>query len=284
MENLEQDKKMDKQNAEKPVGRRNSRYMAGVLILLVLLAVVSFIIDKKMKELEDAKVLEDNSAEIENITAEDVSLTAYGEMSQEDLLEKINASVVRIEAEAPNMSEDSVKLVGSGVIFKITDSYIDIATASHVVEATASPLVYFYDGSSVYGSVLAYGKQSDVAFVRVEVSTLAEGTDEELQAAKCGDYQYFLELPVGETVYMIGSSERVAGDTVQGIIKEKEQFIELFQNNMLVCETAVSNGMSGGGVFCKDGKMIGIIVGTNDVDTVSVAITDVMAEYRSISL
>ncbi len=280
MENLEQDKKTDKQNTMKPGRRRKGWYMTGVLILLVLLAVVAFIIDKKMHEPEENTIVEEPTEH----RSEEIFWTAYGEMSQEELLENMKASVVRIEAEAPNMSESSVKLTGSGVILKITDSYVDIATASHVVESTASPLVYFYDGSSAYGRVLAYGKQSDVAFVRVEASALAGGIGEELQAVKGGDNEYYQALPVGESVYMIGSTEQVAGDVVQGIVKEKDLFIALFQNDMLVCEATVLNGMSGGGVFCTDGKMIGIVVGTNDVDAVSVAITDVMAEYRSISL
>jgi S1-C subfamily serine protease len=59
--------------------------------------------------------------------------------------------------------------------------------------------------------------------------------------------------------------------------------VELFQNDMLVCEASVIGGMSGGGTYYADGRLIGIIVGTNGNEGVSVAIPDVMAEYRSIS-
>lgn len=256
---------------------KKNMYMVCVLILLIIVAVVSFIIDKKINTPEE------NAAEEEMIQG-NTSLTVYGEQSREELLAELRNAIVQIEVKVPDSTNADTTILGSGVILEITDTYIDIATASHVVELTAKPLVYFADGSLAYGSVLAYGKMSDVAFVRVEADALSEGIGESLRFVKCAENADYVALEADDAVYMIGSATAVAVDVKEGIVKETAQFIELFQNNMLVCEASVSAGMSGGGSFDEEGKLIGIIVGTNGSDTVSVAVTDVMAEYRSISL
>ena len=152
------------------------------------------------------------------------------------------------------------------MVIDITDSYVDIVTASHAVEQTAKPLVCFYGGSTAYGSVLAYGKYNDVAFIRVAVTDAPEGVMEVIKEAYIADNDAYSELIAGENVYMLGSSVRVAEDVVEGTIKEKDVFVALFQNDMLVCDGAVTDGMSGGGTFDVKGKLIGILVGTNNVE------------------
>lgn len=277
MNHVGQDEEKLVKEESKPVKRKNSFYMIGVLVFLVVLAVVSFIIDRKMKQTDE------NVAE-EEMLSENTALTAYGQIGQEELIEHIKKTIVQIEVKVPNTANGENTMVGSGVIIDITEEYIDIATARHVVEQTAKPLVYFSDGSSAYGIVLAYGKESDVAFVRVETGVLAEEINNSISKAKWADNEAYEALPMDEEVILIGSASKVAGNIEHGTLKEKEKFIELFQNHMLVCEASVSGGMSGGGTFGSDGRLIGIIVGTNGTDAVSVAITDVMAEYRSISL
>lgn len=256
---------------------KRNMYMICVLVLLVVVAVVSFIIDKKINTPEENEAAEE-------MIQENTSLTVYGEQSREELLANLRNTIVRIEVKVPDSTNADTTILGSGVILEITDTYIDIATASHVVELTAKPLVYFSDGSLAYGSVLAYGKVNDVAFVRVEAEALAEGIGDGLSVVPCAENADYAALKAEDGVYMIGSSTAVAVDVIEGNIKETAQFIELFQNKMLVCEGAVSAGMSGGGCFDEKGKLIGIIVGTSETDAVSVAVTDVMAEYRSISL
>lgn len=253
---------------------KKSVYMVGVLVLLAIIAVVAFIADKRL------------NTEEQNMTDEtvqgDTLLTVYGELSTTELVSELQHSVVQIEVKVTNDAGTETTVLGSGVILEVTEDYVDIATASHVVELTAKPLVYFNDGSLAYGSVLAYGKLSDVAFVRVSAIDAAAGI-EQYKPVIYADVADYAELQADDLVYMLGSANTVSGDVKEGSIKETAQFVELFQNDMLVCETAVSEGMSGGGTFDKTGKCIGIIVGTSETETVSVAITDVLSEYRSIS-
>lgn len=253
---------------------KKSVYMVGVLALLAIVAVVSFIVDKKIKE-EEQDVTEET-------VQGDTSLTVYGELSKVALVSELQHSVVQIEVAVTNDSGTEATILGSGVILEVTEDYVDIATASHVVELTAKPLVYFNDGNLAYGSVLAYGRLSDVAFVRINAADISVET-ETYKAVICADNEDYAGLTADDLVYMLGSATTVSGDVKEGSIKETEQFVELFQNNMLVCETAVSAGMSGGGTFDEQGKCIGIIVGTGENESVSVAITDVLSEYRSIS-
>lgn len=262
---------------QEPEGRKkNGIYMLCVLFLLIGIAILSTIINKKMKE-KEVDISADQDVE------EAVSMTVYGEISRQELLEKLKSTMVRIEAEAEDSTGEEVVLQGSGVVIAITEDYIDIATASHVVEQTATPLIFFYDGSLAYGSVLAYGRESDVAFVRVDAEAFSEGMSNELEPANYADTDDYNSLQPEDAVLLIGSVSKVAGNVETGTLKEKEQFVELFQNHMLICEATVLNGMSGGGTFSCEGKLIGIIVGTNGSDAVSVASTDMMAEYRSIS-
>ncbi len=256
--------------------KKNSAYMAGVLIFLVILAIVAFIINLKISKTNE-------SGTEENPVQSDSFMTVYGELNTEELLEQMKNSVVQIEIKVPDDSGAETTFVGSGVIIEITDTYVDIATARHMVEQTAKPLVYFFDGSLAYGSVLAYGKESDVAFVRVEATAIAGGIGDGISEAKAADNDFYASLQTDTKVYMIGSVSKVAGNLEEGILKEKEKYVELFQNDMLVCEASVIGGMSGGGTYYADGRLIGIIVGTNGNEGVSVAIPDVMAEYRSIS-
>lgn len=253
--------------------------MQGLLLVLLLSVVFTGCKNNEVPEESISESMESS----EKTTPEDKILTMFGEIDQDELVELLKPSIVRVEAEATDESGTAITLGGSGVVIDITDSYVDIVTASHVVEQTAKPLVYFYGGSIVYGSVLAYGKYNDVAFIRVEVAELPEGVIEVIKEAYIADNEAYSALAMSEDVYMLGSSVRVAEDVVQGTIKEKDVFIALFQNEMLVCNGAVTDGMSGGGTFDAKGKLVGILVGTNDVDAVNVAITDVMAEYRSIS-
>ena len=254
----------------------------GMHVALLVLLLTLFFTGCKNNEVPEESISESMEPS-EETTSEDKMLTVFGEIDQEELLENLKSSVVRIEADATDESGTVITLGGSGVIIGITDSYIDIVTAGHVVEQTAKPLVYFYGGGIAYGSVLAYGTYSDVAFIRVEITDVPEGVREVIKEAYIADNEAYSVLVTGESVYMIGSSVRVAEDVVQGTIKEKDVFVALFQNDMLLCDGAVTDGMSGGGTFDAKGKLIGILVGTNDVDAVNVAITDAMAEYRSIS-
>ena len=250
-------------------------------LLLVLLVAVVFTGCKNNEVPEES--ISESMEPSEETTSEDKMLTVFGEIDQDELVELLKSSIVRVEADATDESGTAIALGGSGVVIDITDSYVDIVTASHVVEQTAKPLVCFYGGSTAYGSVLAYGKYNDVAFIRVAVADVPEGVMETIKEAYIADNEAYSELIAGESVYMLGSSVRVAEDVVEGTIKEKDVFVALFQNDMLVCDGAVTDGMSGGGTFDAKGKLIGILVGTNDIDAVNVAITDAMAEYRSIS-
>ncbi len=209
--------------------------------------------------------------------------TVYGEVTETELIEMMKPAVVKIQADVAGINGEGAKVItGSGVILHMTEEYIDIATASHVVEETAAPLVYFYDGSLGYGTVLAYGKESDVAFVRVETKILPKECIPLLDVVTCEDTDGYEKLAIEQDVICIGSVSQVAGNVVTGTVLEKERFVEMFQNHMLVCRLTADSGMSGCGIFNREGKLIGVLAGTNGSEAVGVSVLDVMAEYRSI--
>lgn len=272
--NENSNKEPEKVREGKAFWKRRTPYAIGILAVIASLALVSFVLDirKENDEKQDA-----------NMEEQEKILTVYGERTKEELVEELKHTIVQIQAEIPSVDGKTDLLTGSGVILTITDGYVDIVTASHVVESTAAPLVFFADGSLAYGSVLAYGKESDIAFVRVTKENFAEGIGTQLQAVKCEDVEGYTGLIREEEVLYIGSASGVAEDVKTGILTDKEQFVELFQNDMLVCSANVSGGMSGCGTFHRTGSLIGILVGTNGKEAVSVAVPDVTAEYRSVS-
>lgn len=226
---------------------------------------------------------EGNTGPGENIS-EEIPMTVYGTLSKDELVLKLKSTIVQIKVEITNADQTQTSMAGSGVILTMTDEYIDIVTASHVVEQTATPKVIFYGGNSVDATVLAYGKESDIAFVRVETSNIKKEVIEVLNEAKRADIDAFTSLSEKDWVIQIGSVSDVAGNVEEGSVLETDRFVELFQNHMLICKSSIAGGMSGGGTFDSEGKLIGVIVGSNGSEAVSVTITDVMAEYRSISL
>ncbi len=258
------------------------RAIAGCVIAIIILLLIVFIwtINNSDSDRDGGNSIT-QSSETE-ILSEELAWTVYGEISKEMLQEEVRKTIVQIRADIVSELEGTDYTInGSGVILEITDEYIDIATAAHVVELTAEPVVYFYDGSLAYGRVLAYGKESDVAFVRVETDGLQGNISESVQEVKYCSVEEYNQTEEGENVFCTGSVVKVADETVYGQIAQKERFVELFQNDMLICNMTVDGGMSGGGVYNTKGQLLGIIVGTGENESACVTITDIMAEYRS---
>lgn len=255
---------------------------AAILIISGLIWLIYSVGHGENDKPEDASV--DDTTTGQSSVSEEIFWTVYGELSEDMLQEEVRKTIVQIRADVSSEVDGSDYTInGSGVVLDVTEEYIDIATASHVVELTAYPVVNFYDGSAVQGTVLAYGKESDVAFVRVELASASDELKNTLQAAKCYSVEEFGQIEAGEEIFCMGSVVKVADHTVYGSVKEKERFVELFQNDMLICDKPVDGGMSGGGVYGSTGKLLGIVVGTGDSESACVSVTDVLAEYRSVS-
>ena len=155
--------------------------------------------------------------------------------------------------------------VGSGVIYETKDDFAYIVTNFHVVKAVLQNSdnseieVHFGRDVKKYKSanVVDYNPGLDVAVLRVPL----EG--KKLSCVELGDSS---KLNVGQSVYVIGSPSGINfnGSITRGIVSGLKRVIKLegIENEIETFQTdaAMNAGNSGGGIFDRHGKLIGICV------------------------
>ncbi len=171
------------------------------------------------------------------------------------------------KADEARDDDDDLKAVGvgSGVIYETKDDFAYIVTNFHVVKLALQNSdnseieVHFGRDVKKYKSanVVDYNPGLDVAVLKVPL----EG--KKLTCVEIGNSD---KLNVGQSVYVIGSPNGIIfnGSVTHGIIsglkrpiklEGVEEEIETFQT-----DAAMNGGNSGGGIFDRHGKLIGICV------------------------
>lgn len=137
---------------------------------------------------------------------------------------------------------------GSGVIAS-AEGYI--ITNNHVVEGADSISVRTREGDIYDAAFVGLDPLTDLAVIKVEADGLPQITFADSDAAK-----------VGETTVAIGNSLGTLGGSVtEGILSAKDREIVLGGQAMVLLQTsaAVSPGNSGGGLFDREGYLLGIV-------------------------
>ena len=159
--------------------------------------------------------------------------------------------------------------LGSGVILEITGKEATILTNRHVVDpefeadeaappgAKGSLAVYFVDRSSGPGRVMWLAPGGiDLAIVRVTLSTAGP------QAAK---WKLDRPLKIGDPVFAIGNPHGLGWTHTQGTISQlRLQQIAGRQLRVIQTQTVINAGNSGGGLYDKEGYLVGINSWTED--------------------
>jgi hypothetical protein len=138
--------------------------------------------------------------------------------------------------------------MGSGFLAKSDGTII---TNRHVIEGARIVKVKigkrFFKGRPVY-----IGKRSDVAIVKVE------NVAGELPVVQLGDST---KVSIGEKVYVIGNPAGLEKSLSDGIVSGIRR-IKNMRQDFIQFTAPISPGSSGGPVFNKDGKVIGIATGS----------------------
>lgn len=172
------------------------------------------------------------------------------------------------------------------------------------------------DRTAVTGQVIGYSASYDLAYLYVSREALppdvwvfyrerfeeglSEGTrvqdtevpggvfeaelfwnEEGRRAAVRTDHAY-RELRAGENITQIGMSESASLECYAGTVQAKEVFISDYNAFMLLNECRAKAGMSGGGAFDEDGRLIGIIIAGDEQGTICMPMTTVIMEYREL--
>ncbi|SFU58802.1 S1 family peptidase [Butyrivibrio sp. INlla21] len=187
---------------------------------------------------------------------------------------------------------------GSGNIWRISPTYVDIITAGHVVDyedsqdgtsavvdnkdsqnasgaantESAQPNAFspcaitFHDGLVAEGRVIKYNEEKDIALIRVKRNDMKKASKEQgFEGENSFDYESVRlskEAPLSHDDIFI--MEAKTGTASVGTIESVDEFIPDFNMNMIYCLCDVDPGMSGSGLFDNKGHYLGILLGGSD--------------------
>lgn len=153
-----------------------------------------------------------------------------------NVYEKINPSIVAIDAEIP----DGVSS-GTGIII---DAKGIILTSSHVIDESDNINITLFDGKEYKAKVIALmGEKNDLALIKITAG-------KPLEAIKLGNSA---KIKVGQRVLAIGNPFGFNGTLTTGIISRID-----YKRNKIQTDAAINPGSSGGPLVNSQGEVIGI--------------------------
>lgn len=190
--------------------------------------------------------------------------------------ENVKGSVVRV---------DMGNAYGSGVIFRLTEDGVIIATNRHVLDYWREEVgvIWFPQGFYANAQVLGSAQDCDVGFLKVENSELGIETLLTLRNVTV-DEMVCQTLSAGDEAFCLGADE-AAEETVyqEAVVAETERYIDTFGGEMLYLHGFAKEGMSGGGIFDGYGHLIGLLAGgTWKNEVAGVPADQVLSAYREI--
>lgn len=176
---------------------------------------------------------------------------------------------------------DMGEISGSGVVFTIDEDEIVIVSSGHLLEQYDSGIVTFSNGAIAVGWVQGISSASDVGFMTVLISDLDEEKTSRIETVKY-DLEYFEKITDGTEIFQVGSTSGVAADFYLGSISAKEWYFEEFDSYMLYNFCKATPGMSGGGCFTNDGKLIGLVSGSYMEESCALPLPAIIEAYEEV--
>ena len=199
-------------------------------------------------------------------------ITSGGAVGQSDLtsvVDKCMPSIVSINSTVTSTyysfygtyDEDSTGS-GSGIILKMSDDEILIATNNHVIADAKEISVGFYGMESEEDMVKAVVKgtdsTNDLAVVLVKTKDVPDDIRKQISAIQIGSSD---DAKVGEQVIAIGNALGYGQSMTVGYISAKDRKVQVDENTtmtLLQTDAAINPGNSGGALLNGDGELIGI--------------------------
>lgn len=190
-----------------------------------------------------------------------------------DLLQR-NGGGMMVQLRAGN-------LLGSGVICGEREGELLILTAAHVLEqAEDFVLVTFADGVTVPAGNFEGFESGDFAVVRVPGEDIAKDTLEHCLCAIV-DKESFDAATAGTGCIVMGSRTGVAAEAYEGVILDNWIYMDDYGQYMMWVRAEGIQGMSGGGLFDRQGHFLGILSGeSGDGELAVVPLSLILAEME----
>ena len=207
---------------------------------------------------------------------------AFAKIRQADLLEKNlenPAGELQDRCSSMMVRITAGNLVGSGVILQDDGREVLIATAGHVLDRVEETVeIEFRDGFRVRTGDYQLAEGADLAILRVPRESLLEAEegggkkDHGEEYLCCAvDQDTYDSVSVGDVVIAMGSYTGVAEDAYAGTLTEDYVYAQDFGAYMMLAQTPVKPGMSGGGLFDERGYLLGILCGVSEDGEVAAA-------------
>ena len=174
----------------------------------------------------------------------------------------------------------------SGVVWEITEEEVTVVSSGHLLKNGETCEVLCYAGIYYEARVDRILEDCDVGFAVIETEALKEDGVELTEVRLCG--RGMDELVRGEELAVYGSMDYAAGNFVKGYLVEAEREIQFdgyeSAQKLMVCEIVqdtgtVDAGMSGSGVFDRQGRLLGILSGGDgETGFAAVPVWEILAE------
>ena len=229
-----------------------------------------------------AESKQDDFRETEGLLESGPREEIFTKIRQADLLEKDlenPAGELQVRCSGMMVRITAGNLVGSGVILQDDGLDILIATAGHVLDRAEGIVeIEFRDGFRVQTGEYQLAAEADLAILRVPRNSLLEETengslrDHGEEYLRCAvDQDAYDGVSVGDVVIAMGSYTGVAEDAYAGTMAEDYVYVQDFGAYMMLAQTPVKPGMSGGGLFDEQGNLLGILCGVSEDGEVAAA-------------
>lgn len=154
--------------------------------------------------------------------------------------------------------------MGSGIIYGAEEDCLVIVTAKHVLADAADGVqVTFVDDWETEAADFFLSEQSDLAILKVPLGEIPAQRLDKYRTANV-DKPGYDSLQAGDGCIVMGSRSGVAEDAYEGTVLDTWIYMEDYGQYMIWVKAAGKPGMSGGGLFDRQGHLLGILSGRSE--------------------
>ncbi|MBR1779187.1 MAG: trypsin-like peptidase domain-containing protein [Clostridia bacterium] len=197
-------------------------------------------------------IASDKDVEVFNSTSVSTSQERADVLSTDEVVEKVSDSVVDVSTQVITQMDSknyTLTSAGSGVVYS-SDGYI--VTNNHVIKGANKIIVTLKNGTKYAANIVGADAENDLAVLKVDAHNLHPVEIEDYSKVKLGEETIVIGNPLGE----------LSGTITDGVVSALSRTVMVDGKKMNLMQTCaeINEGNSGGGVFDREGKLIGIVV------------------------